>query len=310
MTKVIYVLSDNRSGSTLLDQLLGAHDRIVSLGEVHHLPAYVLQDRSLYNPVHPLNCACGADIGRCPFWTNVEKAMGRSLGSLNLKLRFSATAKRIDNPALRSLNRLPRRFLTRNPRLLFNPIGWTFFGAHRVAADSFDLFDAVCAVTQTEYVVDSSKEPFRFRALYDREPRRLVPLILARDYRGVVHSNMKRGGDLRASAKAWVTRMSLISKLTADIPSSSIIRLRYEDLCRNPRLVLGSICDQLALEFTEALLARPSSGVHHLGGSPSKFDPSRKSIKLDESYLGSFTKEDLATMRNIAAGVAADWGYV
>ena len=42
MKKIVYIMSDNRSGSTLLDQLLGAHESVTSLGEVHHLPAYAL----------------------------------------------------------------------------------------------------------------------------------------------------------------------------------------------------------------------------------------------------------------------------
>ena len=50
----ILVLSDNRSGSTLLDQCLGAHPNVVSLGEVHWLRAYVRQDRTIYNPAAPV----------------------------------------------------------------------------------------------------------------------------------------------------------------------------------------------------------------------------------------------------------------
>ena len=67
----IFVLSDVRSGSTLLDQCLGAHKQIASLGEVHWLPAYAAQDRSKYNPVHELVCTCGKAIDKCVFWTAV-----------------------------------------------------------------------------------------------------------------------------------------------------------------------------------------------------------------------------------------------
>ena len=48
--EILYVLSDVRSGSTLLDQLLGAHPSIFSVGELHWLAAYVREDRSIYNP--------------------------------------------------------------------------------------------------------------------------------------------------------------------------------------------------------------------------------------------------------------------
>jgi hypothetical protein len=46
-----------------------------------------------------------------------------------------------------------------------------------------------------------------------------------------------------------------------------------------------------------------------LGGGPSKFDPARKAIDLDQSYLDAFTEYDLETMRNIVGDIATEWGY-
>src|SRR5262245_47931937 len=81
----IFVLSDVRSGSTLLDQCLGGHPDIVSLGEVHWLAAYLAQDRGIYDPDHPLVCSCGLPVAECPFWESVQRALGKPLDSLVLR---------------------------------------------------------------------------------------------------------------------------------------------------------------------------------------------------------------------------------
>jgi hypothetical protein len=183
------------------------------------------------------------------------------------------------------------------------------FGSGRVGADSFELFNAALDESGARYLIDSSKDPFRFRALYDFEPERMVGIMLGRDYRGTVHSKMKRGRDLRTSTKTWAVRMTQMRVLTDSVPPHRLIRVRYEDLCRDPRFELDRLCKFLKIPFSDVLLTRPSAGVHHLGGSPSKFDPARKEIILDESYLDVFSETDFAVMRDIAADVATEWGY-
>lgn len=308
MNKIVYILSDNRSGSTLLDQLLGAHSGIVSLGEVHHLAAYARQDRGLYNPVHPLVCSCGQPIVSCPFWAAAATQLERPFDALQLHLRFLG---RVGGSAgVRSVWGRPfRRMIRRFPQLILNPAVSTLFSTKKVGADSFALFDAITEAIGADCLVDSSKSAFRFRALYDFAPNRVFGILLVRDYRGAVHSKMKRGQDMGVAACEWVARIQQASRLTDGIPDNQLLRLRYEDLCNEPRSELARICELLELDFENAMLSRPSAEMHHLGGSPSKFDPARKSIQLDQSYADAFTKEDLARMREIVGVAAAEWGY-
>lgn len=307
--KIVYVLSDTRSGSTLLDQLLGAHGEILSLGEVHHLVAYVRQDRALYNPAHPLVCSCGEPIASCIFWQRVEQQLGRPLGSLRLRNRVLGQSE--DGEERKSfLRRIARRLLVNYPRLYRSPAAAGALDTSRVAADSFALFDAIFKQHgKAEYLVDSSKSPFRFRALFDARPERVIALVLARDYRGTVYSKIKRGRDLRKSAESWARRMTRIKSLTSDVPRQQLIRVRYEDICSDPRAELDRICNFLDVEFSEEMLSRPLDDVHHLGGSPSKFDPTKTKIELDSAYSRAFCEEDLALLQKIAGDAAAEWGY-
>jgi len=306
--KIIYIMSDNRSGSTLLDQLLGANPSIMSLGEVHHLTAYSMNDRSVYDPVHPLVCSCGDPVTSCEFWLRVEARLGRPISSLRLRFRLF-DRRRHKYAAKRFTKRTVSRILVRYPRLISTSLFWVIMASRKLAFDSFALFDAVFKASSVSYLVDSSKSPRRLRVLYDSQPQRMVVIMLARNYKGTVHSKMKRGKNLEEAVDSWASRMYVMKKTVEDIPEAQVIRVRYEDLCANPADELRRICDRLDIEFSETMLARPSRDVHHVGGSPSKFDPDRKGIAIDESYLSAFSDEQLQQMHAVANEAAQEWGY-
>jgi hypothetical protein len=294
MPLAAFILSDMRSGSTLLDQLLGAHTDILSVGELHWLAAYATRDRSLYNPDHELVCACGLALSECPFWTAVADCLGRGLATLQLRPDFSRGTQRL-------LGLLPALFRIRVARA-------ALAGRH-VVPDSLALIDCLSLVSGRRHVVDASKSPFRFRAIYEARPARVRAVFLVRDYRAVVHSKMKRGHTLDAAAIGWRSRMRLIAALTDDLPESHVHRLTYEGLCRDPSAELARLCRFLGLEFDPRMLQRPTTGLHHIGGSPSKFDKSRVEIVLDSDYQNAFTASQLARLRQLVGDIPKRWGY-
>ncbi len=308
MRAAAFILSDVRSGSTLLDQCLGAHGDVVTLGEAHWLSAYVTGDRSQYDPVHELVCACGRQVGECPFWSAVRRELGRPLESLELHSRFTRPSR--DGGILARIRFQPRRLVRSYPGLYRSSAVRRILGGSRLAGDIAGLFEAASRASGRAVCVDSSKSPFRFRAVYARDPVRTRAIVLVRDFRAVVHSKMKRGESLEAAARGWRVAMEQIGKLTQDLPGDRVHRLRYEDLCEQPRAQLGKVCDFLGIRFQEAMLRRPEQGrLHHIGGSPSKFDASRSEISLDRSYERAFPEADVARMRRIIGPEAARWSY-
>ena len=304
----MYIQSDNRSGSTLLDQLLGASDKVCSIGEIHHLAAYALQDRRLFDPRQALVCSCGKPLPECSFWQSVEQGLGRPLHTLRLNLR--SLGSRHKRSGLMSLpRRLTRRYLAQNPRRISGPVTSRLLDATQAAVDSFELFDAIFGATGADYIVDSSKSAYRFRYLYDFAPESVYTILLARDYRATVFSKTRRGRGLESSIRGWAARMREMEILTEDVPDNRCIRLRYEDLYADPKDSMQTVCDFLGLQYSPDMLARPTGGVHNIGGSPSKFDPERRQIQLDTRFMNAFTSEELAFMRGIAGDAATRWGY-
>jgi hypothetical protein len=303
-----FILSDVRSGSTLLDQCLGAHDDVVTLGEAHWLPAYVTHDRARYNPVHELTCACGRDVGECPFWNAVRRELGKPLESLDLHSRFTRPPR--DGSIVSRIRFLPRRLVRSHPQLYRHPAIRRALGASRLARDSLSLIEAASRASGRGICIDSSKSPFRFRAIHGLDPGRTRAVVLARDFRAVVHSKMKRGESLESAARGWRVAMEQIAALTQDLPGIQLHRLRYEALCEQPRAELERLCTFLGIGFQDAMLRRPGQGhLHHIGGSPSKFDESRNEIVLDRTYERAFPGSDIDRMRRIIGDEAVRWFY-
>ena len=306
--KIIFIMSDNRSGSTLLDQLLGANPTIMSLGEVHHLKAYALSDRAIYDPIHPLVCSCGKQISDCQFWSLVETRLGRPLKELRSRFRLF-DRRRHKFAAKRFTKRRVAAMLARYPKLVSTPVFRSILNSKQLVKDAFDLFDAAFNVSGVDFLVDSSKSAIRMRTLFDAQPDRMIVIMLARNFRGTVHSKMKRDMDITEAIESWTRQIKAMKNIVSDMPSEQVIRVKYEDLCEDPAAELRRICSHIGVEYSADMLLRPSTDIHHIGGSPSKFDPERKGIIKDESYVDAFSDEQVAYMKKVVGDAAADWGY-
>jgi hypothetical protein len=306
--RVIYITSPARSGSTLLDQMLAAHPLVVSIGEALQLAAYALEDRARYDPSHPLVCSCGQPVRLCPFWQAVEREIGSPLSSL--ELRPPLLDVRGANGWRAAFMRKVFAPIRRWPQLYRRTLVHAALGGRRIGTDSFRLYDAVAAVTGARYVLDSSKVPFRYWSVYQHRPAHVWSIVLTRDYRAVAYSQSRRGHPLLGAARYWAQTMKQIEIFSAGVASDRLHVVKYEDLCADPEAVMRRLCVFLELDFTPSIMSRSSSPLHHLGGSPSKFDPARRVPVADLSFLNHLTQADLQSLRQVAGEDALRWGYV
>jgi hypothetical protein len=86
-TRLVFITSLERSGSTLLDVTLGRHPSIVSFGEV----ARVLQphDGAGVASVATRLCSCGVTVKDCSFWGPLTEEIARREATLDLTRRYS-----------------------------------------------------------------------------------------------------------------------------------------------------------------------------------------------------------------------------
>lgn len=247
--KVVYVLGDGRSGSTVLDIVLGNHPEIESVGEARKVPTRGWGQGS--------PCSCGRPMGACPFWSAVHKEWVRRVGSDDLE----------------GYAKLQRAFERRGalPRLLLGgsrPSG----ELARYARMNGALFGAIRAVSGKPIVVDSSKVPARALVLAAGPGIELHTVHLIRDARGVAASRKRSGTGVAAtpvwrSAARW-TEANLTSEIVRRLDPGGV-RVRYEDLVADPRRELGRIGASVGVDFSglaEDVLAGREMKVNHVGG--------------------------------------------
>ena len=81
---VLYIAGPGRSGSTLLDTMLGQIDGFVSVGELRNLWARGLGDG--------WPCGCGAAVRDCPFWSSVLTEAFGSVDAVSVEETLAAAA--------------------------------------------------------------------------------------------------------------------------------------------------------------------------------------------------------------------------
>lgn len=229
---IVYVAGYGRSGSTLLDIILGIHADCFGAGEL----------RSLFHCMQSgIACSCGRRIPNCPVWSEVAPEALRKLVSGDIGRAVYVTDA---NEALISR----RRDSDTYTRL------WT------------EVFRRVSDVTGKKAVVDSSKSDRatyrRVRLLLDRGGMPVSILHLVRDPRAIMWS-MVRGSNRRLEADqqarlpggmarglfSWIWINMSLDGLARRRPSLPMMRVRYEDLVDEPSAALHSIGAHLDLDM-------------------------------------------------------------
>jgi hypothetical protein len=255
---IIYIAGYGRSGSTLLDIILGAHPEATSLGEVGRLWELYYSDRE--------PCSCGLKYCDCPFWSR------RDLLPLNH-----------DTPRQMAYYRK----LTRHVE------GWRALPQIAFASGSADqkrtyaevmthLFTGIARATGKKLLVDSSKTSYgmawRPLALHKLCGFEVRMVHLVRDVRGVMGSYVKgcnirlrMGEDPRIPFSALRALYGwLVANLFAVVgrfflPSGCYQLFRYEDLIRCPDKELTRMGRFLNLDLEDAIQRIQTAGAFQAG---------------------------------------------
>ncbi len=313
MRRNVFVASAHRSGSTLMTLVLGSHPLAFDVGEFGAFPDWI---------AHPdgSRCTCGAaPFVACPFWAEVAAQVWERTGwdpftqpyARLVELRGRSALERARMRALRSLYLASRRSRVYAP--LFQLVGGPARVEEMVEA-TLALYDAALEVAGAELLVDSHKEPARYRALVAARPESRI-VYLTRDGRGVVASHLtskrpSRAYHYRSSAAArrWVEQNRGFQRMLSTLPRESWMHVRYEDLCAHPQETLERVCAFLEVPFDPGMLDFSEQVHHTVGGNRMRFRGDR-AIRLDERWRRRLTDEDLQAYDRIAGRMHRALGY-
>lgn len=301
-SQVVYIAGSGRSGSSLLDVLLGNHSEISATGEVH---------RVMLDPLTRL-CGCGVPIARCPYWVTVRHTFAERMGVSEAEVwqHFPVTVVRgwrtIRLPTALELGLLLGSGTMMQHLARLSPL----VRAHvEMASNSWGLYDAIASLDSTRYVVDSTKNGVRMKLLYLYRPERTKIIYLVRDGRAVAASLRRRlGVSVMHGAWRWRTANRNVKMMMWSIPVDRRLVVRYEDLCDAPQMVLASVCRFLGLRYTPDMSDLRYDNVHSIPGSPMLFEK-RRTIVKDTRWKGELSSADLRMVDLVAGRLNRSFGY-
>lgn len=304
-TTVVYLGGFGRSGSTLVERMLGAVPGWVNVGELVDLARSVARTDEL--------CGCGSPFSRCPLWTEVgERAFGGwSAEVLDRLTRLQRDAARQRHlPALLGPQRRP------SPAL----------GDLRSAYTR--IYRAVADVSGAEVVVDASKGPALGQALAGASDLDVRILNVVRDPRAVAWSwnrqverpHATSGADqmwripARRSGAQW-SALQLEMTAISRIGKAPTARLRYEDFVADPVAALTTATAALGVPLTAAELPTVSDGSvalgpsHGLSGNPARFRSGDVAIRRDDRWVTEIPAADRAVVTALTLPLLLAYGY-
>lgn len=285
--KVLYIAGWGRSGSTLLDNLLGQVEGFFSAGELCYLWEHNLFESGL--------CGCGAPLGSCEVW-------GKVLADGDVSRIDAREMARLEDKGLRTRH-LPMMLIPHAQKLLASRLEGYLENLER-------LYSTVARVTGARVIVDSSKSPAYGRVLEMVPAVDLYVVHLVRDPRASAYSWLKkkrqpdRGElglmDQHAPAKSsliWDAWNGAAEAFWGRSPGR-YVKLRYEDLVADPRealtRVLGLVGEEDArLPFVNGREVELRVS-HTVAGNPNRFRVGTVKLRPDDQWRSEMRLRDRA----------------
>lgn len=285
--KVLFVGGRGRSGSTLLDLMLGQTEGFFSVGELRYIWERGLERNEL--------CGCGKPFKECGFWGEVlEQVFGR--------------VSRAEIGEIKALQSAVDRMLY-IPKLF---LPWSTDYRENLAAYSqilSQLYQAIRQVSGSRVIIDSSKLLSHGFILSTMPDIDLHFVHLVRDSRAAAYSwQRKRVKPEVYWEQTYQPRFSLAHSSLGWNVSNVLGHLlgyrngrctfvRYEDLASNPREALSRILaglgeGDLSLQFLKGFEANLDTN-HTVAGNPLRFTSGKVRIQLDSEWrekMGGYRK--------------------
>lgn len=217
--QLVYVMGDGRSGSTVLDIMLGNHPEVLGVGELNRWPVF---------EGHPKQGDTKTKVHR--FWGEVRDVYNEIEGSLDFS-RLEELQDAVGNYS----------------SFFHVLLGLTSHGVRAEYCEYIDnLLEALIKASGKHVVADASKRPGRAWMLLRCFGTRVRVIHLVRDPRGVLKSELKRNVEQTYKSPPVAMLHYLIKNTMSTIvhslsPRGSALRVRYEDLVREPAAELKRI---------------------------------------------------------------------
>ena len=280
--KIIYIMGHARSGSTILNIVLGNLPGVFAAGEVSNFTVSDM-DAEEY-------CSCKAKVADCDFWSEVRKSVLQEYEAEPSD--FISVTSEVQN--------------WRNSI----PIGSTDSKAlarQRYSALASWHYRAIFKRSQSEWLVDASKCPLRVHCLINADEFDFYVIHVVRDPRAVCHS-LNKGWKKNAEAgiqmdqkpasylrgiKQLYLNLMLVRRVRKVVSAERFLQVRNEDLVfRTERTInelqafLGIDCGKLLSDMENKV---PLRQEHNVAGNRLRMQQNIV-LKYDSSWVKKIRK--------------------
>ncbi len=302
--RLVFVGGMGRSGSTLIERLLGELPGFCSVGETVHLWRRGVVENE--------RCGCGLPFADCGFWTEVGREAFGGWRRLDVR-RVLGLKDAVDRT----------RFL---PVLL----NGTAEGPLAERRDRYTelyhrLYTAIALVSGSPVIIDASKHASLAACLRWRYGARMRLLHVVRDPRAVAHSWSKRVPRPDASpgssepemarysagrsAVQWMTQNACFDALARrGIPT---LRVRYEDFTAAPTEEFARIAEfaGYAGECPDLGDGVALSRGHAMSGNPMRFAEGPVGVHADQGWRDSLPSWRRRLVSAVTTSARKRYGY-
>jgi hypothetical protein len=277
--KILYIAGWGRSGSTLVDNILGQVDGFFSVGELSEI--WERGSKGL--------CSCGVAIAACEVWVRIFTDA------------FGLDPSKVDFARLLQLTKRTDRL--RHLWWLLIPAARNLLGSQRGLREYMDatqaMYQSVFNVTGASTLVDSSKHPSHGYLLGLLNLGDVYVLHLVRDSRATAYSFQQRRVDpglptgyarqfsvARACSK-WSAN-NFTSEWLWKASDKRYLRLRYEEFAARPKQTIETVLRfvneeraQVPFLSDHAVELRP---LHGVAGNPIRYKSGTTDIRPDNRW--------------------------
>jgi Sulfotransferase family len=303
--KVLYITGWGRSGTTILDRILGQIPGFNSVGEIR----YIWDRNFIGNHL----CGCGEHFRDCPEWQAIINDAFGDFDAVdpNRMIQMRDGLTRTRHLAGLAVPGATRRALWENAReYLTNLIA---------------LYKSIQRHYGCNVIVDSSKFPTYAFTLDILKEIDLYVVHLVRDPRAVSFSWLRRKlqpdtGTLQPmdehgplfSTLLWDS-WNIATEMTWGKRPERYMFLRYEDFVRQPRKAVQRILQRFGEPVTELPFVDDHTvrlGIDHTcSGNPNRFQDGDVTLRMDDEWSRKMRPRDKYLVTSIALPFLHRYGY-
>jgi hypothetical protein len=297
--KVLFVAGYERSGTTLLHNVLAQVPGFLGVGEISRIWDWGM----CKNPP----CSCGSPFQECELWREVIAMAGLSRQQAK---RMLALTDAIANWRLFA-RVLPGGAARHNRR------------SEAFQSEIASVYRALAQCSGCDVIVDSSKAPLYLEMLQGIDDLRVYTAHVVRHPCGVEYSKLKRRqkghpyykrhhSTVRASL-GWLTANAFLDHSRAHCPKD-YLQVRYEDFVDDPRMVTSRILDlveepgkDIAFFKEQRVLLQPT---HSFAGSEHRHaHQGELTLRPDISWRGRLPRKSALCVNAITFFLRKRYGY-